>query len=107
MSFNFKRLTWLSCKNMALMTAAIFLTSAAIIGTVYVLAVMFGPAGMTIVLPLSVLAVISVVLAYQQIKTEERKIYNHDIRKKLAEKQLANEIKRANDHSTNSKTASK
>lgn len=107
MSFDFKRLTLLSCKNMAMMTTAILVAAAVIIVTVYILAVMFGPAGMYIVLPLSVLAVISVVIAYRQIKTEERKIYNHDIRKKLAEKQLANDVKRVNDHNTKSKTVSK
>lgn len=105
MSFNYKRMTWLACKNIVLMTAAIFLVSAVIIGAVYVLATMFGPAGMTIVLPLAVLVLIAIAIAYKQVKNEEV-VTPRAERKKAAEKLLATSDTTAN-IKPQSKTASK
>lgn len=73
---------------MALLSVAIFLASAVIIGAIYVLAAMFGPAGMTIILPLAVLALIAIVIAYHQLKVEERE-KKHTERRKTAVKHLA------------------
>lgn len=89
MSFNFKRLAWLSCKNIALMSVAIFLTSALIIGTVYVLSMLFGPMGMTIVLPILLMVVIAIVIAVHQMETEEHNRILKN-RRKTAEQLLKN-----------------
>ncbi len=107
MSFNYKRMTWLACKNIVLMTAAIFLVSAAIVGAVYVLATVFGPAGMTIVLPLAVLVLIAIAIAYKQVKNEEVEKPQTE-RKKAAEKLLATSTSSVNNIiKPQSKTASK
>lgn len=88
MKLNIKRLAWLACRNIAIITAAIFACAALIIGTIYVLATVFGPAGMTVILPFAIVLIIAVAVAYDQMRNEEHHNAN-EIRKKLAAQDLA------------------
>ena len=88
MKLDIKRLVWLSCRNMAIITAAIVACAVVIIGVLYVLAMIFGPAGMTVILPFAIVLIIAVAVAYDQMRNEDSHKAN-EIRKKLAVQALA------------------
>ena len=107
MKLDIKRLAWLSCRNLTIITAAIVVCAAVIISVLYVLAMIFGPAGMTVILPFAIVLIIAVAVAYDQMRNEDRHKAN-EIRKKLAAQDLATPHKTvSNAVKPNSKAVSK
>lgn len=88
MKTKIKRLTVLACRNMVALVAVVFVAAATIVGAIYVLGAVFGPTGMTVLLPMSLMAIVAVIIAIHQIKREELEKKREE-RRKHAVKHLA------------------